>query len=93
MIRILLATLVLSGCASTTVQPTVASNPISQIQVHCGYSTQMSQELQSIIDNPNNYSSRWDHTFSKLSGSNTPQARVASAKTVLWTIRTRCPGS
>lgn len=88
----MLLSLTLVGCASAP--PTqITTNPISPVHVNCFYSAQMSAELEGIIANPANMSDRWEPSFSKLSGSTTIQQRVASAKTVLWSIRTRCPGS
>lgn len=91
MYRILLATIVLSGCASNS-QP-VASNPMHPIHLNCNNAHQYSADLQQVISNPNVSSGYWNNAFDKLSGRETHQQRIASAKTVLWTIRTRCPGS
>ena len=90
MFRVLLATIVLTGCAS---QPSVVSNPIRPVHVNCYQAAQHSADLQQIIDNPSVSSGYWNNAFDQLSGRETHQQRVSSAKTVLWTIRTRCPGS
>lgn len=80
----------LVGCAS---QPTVNYNPISQIKIDCRQAVPMSADLQTIILNPNIDIKRWAGLFAGLSGYSTPDQKVSSAKTVLWTIRTSCPGS
>ncbi len=92
MLRVLLLSMSLVGCTSVPA-PQATTNPISPIHVNCYYSMALSAELAQIIDNPNTMSSKWEHTFSKLSGYSTAQQKVSSAKSVLWTIRTRCPGS
>lgn len=79
----------LVGCAST---PPTASNPIAPITIDCSYATAMSAELEYIIATPNASSSKWQNTFAGLSGYQTAQQRTSSAKSILWTIRTKCPG-
>ncbi len=90
MYRLLLTTILLTGCAS---QQTVVSNPIHPVRVNCNNAHQQIIDLQKIIDNPTVSSGYWNSAFDQLSGRETYQQRVSSAKTVLWTIRTRCPGS
>ncbi len=90
----LVAVLVLSGCAST-VQPTQSYgnvNPIQKVTVDCRFASRMSQDLQFIINNPGEDPKNWTQTFNTISGSTTHQQRIASAKTVLWNIRTQCQG-
>lgn len=94
MIKVLLLPMLLVGCAST-VQPTQSynnTNPIQRVSVDCRYSARMSQDLQHIINNPGEDAKNWTSTFNTISGSSTAQQRVASAKTVLWNIRTQCQG-
>jgi len=83
----------LVGCASSTSQISVSANPLSPINVNCSYSTTTIPELQRIIDNPNSDTKNWTVVFSRIYGNETAYQRQSSAKTVLWTIRTRCPGS
>jgi hypothetical protein len=83
----------LVGCASNTVQPTPNTiNPISKVTIDCRYSTAMSLDLQNIILNPNLDTRDWNRTFAGISGYLTTDQKVASAKAVLWNIRTQCPG-
>jgi hypothetical protein len=77
------------GCASA---PSSPSNPIAPIAIDCRYATSMSAELERVISNPSVSYTNWERTFANLSGYQTAQQRTSSAKTVLWTIRTRCPG-
>ena len=77
------------GCASA---PQSNNNPIAPININCSKSVQMSAELEHIIRNPNSNIGNWDRVFASLSGHQSAQQRISSAKTVLWTIRTRCPG-
>ena len=81
----------LTGCASTSNQY-VEVNPLTPINVDCRYAKEMATDLQRIVDNPNSTSIHWSGTFSGIYGNQTASQRQASAKTVLWTIRTRCPG-
>lgn len=77
------------GCATA---PQSVNNPIAPITINCPQATQMSNELEHIIRNPNSNIGNWTRVFATLSGHQTAQQRISSAKTVLWTIRTRCPG-
>ena len=77
------------GCASA---PQSNNNPIAPININCSQSAQMSAELENIIRNPHSNIGNWDRVFASLSGHQTAQQRISSAKNVLWTIRTRCPG-
>jgi hypothetical protein len=79
----------LLGCASV---PSSSNNPIAPIAIDCRYATSMSAELERIISNPSVSYTIWDRTFANLSGHQTAQQRISSAKTVLWTIRLKCPG-
>jgi type IV pilus biogenesis protein CpaD/CtpE len=76
------------GCASAP----PPSNPIAKLSINCPQATQMSTELDYIIRNPNSNIGNWGATFASLNGFQTTEQRISSAKTVLWTIRTRCPG-
>jgi hypothetical protein len=77
------------SCASA---PQSVNNPIAPITINCPQATQMSAELEYIIQNPNSNIGNWTRVFASLSGHQTAQQRISSAKNVLWTIRTRCPG-
>jgi len=77
------------GCASTA--PPL-NNPIVPVKIVCSQSAQMSSELEHIIRNPNSNIGNWVSNFARLSGYQTAEQRTSSAKTVLWTIRTQCPG-
>lgn len=82
----------LLGCATDA--PYHQNNPIVHVRVVCSQAAQSSAELEHIIRNPNFMMlGNWTRTFSTLSGYQTAQQRILSAKTVLWTIRSRCPGS
>lgn len=87
-ILIVLAVISIVGCASAP----QSNNPIAPINVNCSQSVKMSAELEHIIRNPNANIGNWDRVFASLSGHQSAQQRISSAKTVLWTIRTRCPG-
>ncbi len=98
MYKILLPLLFLTGCAS--VQPskpqpdklTSTSHPLMSIAVDCRYGAAMVNDLEYIIANPHFVNPVWQNTFATVAGSQTPQQRQASAKKVLWTIRTQCQG-
>lgn len=79
----------LVGCASA---PSSPNNPIAPIAIDCRYATSMSADLERIINNPSVSYGSWQQTFASLSGHQTAQQRTSSAKTVLWTIRLKCPG-
>ena len=83
-----LTTVNIVGCA--TAPP--PGNPIAPIAINCHTATQMSAELEYIIRNPNSNIGNWNNLFASLNGYQTTEQRTSSAKTVLWTIRTRCPG-
>ena len=90
--------IILAGCASQQPQYTryVAQSspnqPIRSIGVDCRYAPNYYGELESIIANPLKSDTMWEETFATVHGTNTPQQRMASAKTVLWSVRTQCPG-
>jgi hypothetical protein len=84
----------LVGCASAPSQISASANPLSPLNVNCSYAYKTIPELQTIIDRPNSdLAKNWTVVFSRIYGNETAQQRQSSAKTVLWTIRTRCPGS
>lgn len=91
MIRLVLVTALLTGCSSTS-HNVVTGNPLGPINVNCGYSRPMSLDLQHVIADPKTKSIYWENTFEQLSGNRNSEDRISSAKTILWTIRTRCPG-
>jgi len=93
-----LMTLLMVGCASgqqALQVPRAAeatSHPIRPIQVDCQFGLNMLWQLENIILNPNSSNSYWDPLLDQVSGSRTPAQRKASAKYVLWSIRTQCQG-
>lgn len=70
----------------------VASLPITPITVDCKYAAAMSRDLEQIIAKPSITNRQWDALFATVSGNQTDQQRLQSAKVVLWTIRTQCVG-
>lgn len=85
-------TLVLALACSAGIaaaQSTPAPQPIT---VDCRYALQMQTDLEQIIARPTASNSVWDKTLSWVGGTGSPQQRLASAKTMLWTIRTQCRG-
>ena len=68
------------------------SLPIAPVSVDCRYAAAMSMDLEKIIANPSNSTRQWDNLFATIAGSQTNQQRISSAKVVLWSIRTNCPG-
>ena len=66
--------------------------PIAPISVDCRYSAPMATDLEKIIADPSNSTRQWDKLFATIAGSQTDQQRISSAKVVLWSIRTNCPG-
>jgi hypothetical protein len=68
------------------------SLPIAPVSVDCRYAAAMSIDLEKIIANPSNSTKQWDNLFATIAGSQTNQQRISSAKVVLWSIRTNCPG-
>jgi hypothetical protein len=66
--------------------------PISPISVDCRYAAPMSIDLEKIITNPSKSTKQWDNLFATISGNQTDKQRIQSAKVVLWSIRTNCPG-
>lgn len=68
------------------------SLPIAPVSVDCRYAAAMSSDLEKIIANPSNSTRQWDNLFATIAGSQTNQQRISSAKVVLWSIRTNCPG-
>lgn len=65
---------------------------IQPMTMDCAQAAAMSQELEAIIATPNKKNATWDPTLSWVGGINSAQQRQASAKTVLWNIRTQCRG-
>jgi hypothetical protein len=71
---------------------TSASLPITPITIDCKYAALMSRDLEQIIAKPSISNRQWDALFATVSGNQTDQQRLQSAKVVLWTIRTQCVG-
>jgi len=88
------------GCSTTNppaplvdgLAHSIAPRPMAPININCDWSGKMAADLERIIQNPQLYNSVWDPTFNEIAGTRTAQQRLSSAKTVLWTVRTRCPG-
>jgi hypothetical protein len=66
--------------------------PIAPVSVDCRYAAPMSIDLEKIIANPSNSTRHWDNLFATIAGNQTAQQRISSAKVILWSIRTNCPG-
>lgn len=79
------------GCATAQL-PAEAPRPMAPLAVDCRYSAQMAGDLESIIAQPANKNEMWDATLNRVNGTATPHQRQTSAKTVLWTVRSQCPG-
>ena len=98
--RLLLTCIVLAmtGCASGQQAlrlPHAAeatNHPIRPIQIDCQFGMNMMYQLENIIANPTISDHYWDPLFQQVAGSNTPVQRRASAKYILWSIRTQCQG-
>ena len=84
--------LLLSGCATTENLTSSPNLALSQMHVDCRYGSMMSADLERIIKNPQYEYPVWRRAFGDLAGHATLEQRVASAKAVLWTIRTQCKG-
>lgn len=69
-----------------------AQLPIVPVSVDCRYAAPMSADLEKIIIDPSTSTRQWDKLFATVAGSQTDQQRISSAKVVLWSIRTNCPG-
>lgn len=80
--------ILLVGCAT---RPAPVNQPLVPINVDCRYGPSLSEELEGIIKAPQVMSPRWNITFGKIAGYSTSEQRRQSAKSVLWTIRSRCP--
>jgi len=90
---LLVPCLALAGCATNS--QNFASSPnlgLSQMSVDCRFGPQMSADLERIIANPQYDYPVWRRAFGDIAGHATPEQRTASAKVVLWTIRTQCKG-
>ncbi len=91
----LLLVSMLAGIASTSVAQTknaASALAIQPMTVDCVQAASMSQELEAIIADPGKRNATWDPTLAWVGGALSPQQRLASAKTVLWNIRTQCRG-
>jgi hypothetical protein len=86
------AVLCLSGCKTTENLTSSPNLALGQMHVDCRYGSMMTADLERIIANPQYEYPVWRRAFSDLAGHATPDQRVASAKAVLWTIRTQCKG-
>ena len=91
MIRLASLTVLGMMCVSVHAQ-TTSSLSLQPITLDCTKAVEMSTELESIINNPGRKNSTWDSTLAWVGGIATPEQRQASAKTVLWNIRTQCRG-
>lgn len=84
--------LMLSGCATTENFVSSPNLALSTMHVDCRYGAMMTADLERIIANPQFEYPVWRRAFSDVAGHATPDQRQASAKVVLWTIRTQCKG-
>lgn len=94
---VLLAALVLVGCANRPQQPPLYVKPAPKdspvrVIVDCRYARQYTTELEVLTQNPELINAEWQPRFYEMHGNQTPQQRLASAKVALWSIRTDCPG-
>lgn len=92
--KFLLVAVCMSLAACSTFDAPVASSApgLQSVAVDCAQASGMSGELEAIIANPAKTNATWDSTLGWVGGVQTPQHRLASAKTLLWTIRTQCRG-
>ena len=79
------------GCASAPATTASAPTPRA-VNVDCRYAPQMLNDLENIIAQPSASNAVWDKTLGWVGGVGSPQQRLASAKTMLWNIRTQCRG-
>ena len=86
------AVAVVAGWTTLCHSDVIAPRPFAPVTVDCGYSAQMAGDLERIIANPAQVNPTWDPILSGILGTATAQQRRNTAKTVLWTVRTRCPG-
>ena len=93
---VMTSTLVACASSQTVLQappaPSQSSNPIRPVQVDCNFGLSMMYQLENIVANPYRADSFWDPMFAQIAGTQTPAQRSASAKYVLWSIRTKCQG-
>lgn len=87
-----LAALIATGTVSAQTSGPASSLGIQPMAIDCAKAAAMSQELEAIIAEPGKRNATWDPTLSWVGGVNSTQQRLASAKTVLWNIRTQCRG-
>lgn len=80
----------LSALAQTSAPSSALA--IQPMTIDCAQAASMSQELENIIAQPSKSNATWDSTLSWVGGIKSAQQRLASAKTVLWNIRTQCRG-
>ena len=81
-----------SMLASAQNMPPASTLGLQPITMDCAQAVNMSQELEAIIADPGKKNATWDPTLVWVGGINSAQQRQASAKTVLWNIRTQCRG-
>lgn len=82
---------VLLGACSTFDAPVASSAPgLQPVAVDCAHASRMMGELEAIAAEPAKSNATWDSTLGWVGGVQNPQQRLASAKTMLWTIRTQC---
>lgn len=81
----------LVACASAP-STTLTTPAPQQVTVDCRYASQMLNDLDRIVAQPQASNAVWDKTLAWVGGASSPQQRLASAKTMQWTIRTQCRG-
>lgn len=86
-VLVMLAGLV--GCSTANTSAHAQNAPMLPLMINCSSVAKAIPQLEYAIANPNE-SSPLDPTFTKLVGMQSSNQRQASAKTVLWSIRTKC---
>lgn len=79
----------LVGCSTPDKTLHAQTVPTLPLMINCSSVAKAIPQLEHAIANPNE-SSPLDPTFTKLVGMQSSNQRQASAKTVLWAIRTKC---
>ena len=79
----------LVGCSTPNKTVHAQTVPMSPLLINCSSVSKAIPQLEHAIANPNE-SSPLDPTFTKLVGMQSSQQRQSSAKTILWSIRTKC---
>ena len=81
--------LTLCGCSTANTSVQAQTVPMHPLMINCSSVAKAIPQLEYAIANPSE-SSSLDQTFTRLVGMSAPSQRQASAKTILWSIRTQC---